>query len=380
MKGPKAVHSLGWRYATVVMACCLVCGSWAVYADRRSSTPVGRIDGYVWHDWNENGQREAGEPPISHVVIVLADLSGEKVDQTHTDTSGSYAFEVVSRGQYLLSENDPQGYTSSTPNLVSIDLETASSVRHDFGDVLSVPGCFRLVSGSVYEDKDRDAARNETEPAYEGAVVRIIGLDYSMAGLAQSDEYGTYAARGLLPARYYVAMNPPQLNLVGTSPLYWGVDLRGCHPAQIDFGFADGRGSATESGWTDSPEADSDPRLRRVSRVSGMVGFIMTDGLAGFTSVHPRAGVKVTLLEGKGKVVAEQLTDAEGRYAFEGLRWKHYYLIQEPLEGYEPLLAWSWGLAPTDGSDIVINLHNRLVAGVPPKPVYLPLVSSASPL
>lgn len=50
---------------------------------------------YVWHDVNENGIQDSGEPGIAGVTVQLLDCSGVVLSSTSTDANGHYGFDVV---------------------------------------------------------------------------------------------------------------------------------------------------------------------------------------------------------------------------------------------------------------------------------------------
>ena len=45
--------------------------------------PTGRIGGVIFEDTNDNGVRDAGEPPMADIVVILFDAAGNEVAQDH---------------------------------------------------------------------------------------------------------------------------------------------------------------------------------------------------------------------------------------------------------------------------------------------------------
>ncbi len=90
----------------------------------------GTLAGHVFEDQDEDGRRDFGEPGLSGVSLSLSNGAS-----TTTDASGYYEF-TLEPGKYDAYELDPDGYTSTTPNLVGdIWIKVDSLVTLDFGDM-----------------------------------------------------------------------------------------------------------------------------------------------------------------------------------------------------------------------------------------------------
>jgi hypothetical protein len=68
------------------------------------------VSGWVYHDANNNGRRDAGEEAIGGVTIVLLDAGGTQVATTVTDVTGFYKFNNLSAGTYTLRQTHPAGW------------------------------------------------------------------------------------------------------------------------------------------------------------------------------------------------------------------------------------------------------------------------------
>lgn len=92
---------------------------------------TGSIEGYVYVDEDEDGDRDFNEPGLENVILSLSDGT-----QTATDASGYYQFDL-DPGKYDVYELDPEGYTSTTPNLIEdVWVAADSVVIVDFGDAV----------------------------------------------------------------------------------------------------------------------------------------------------------------------------------------------------------------------------------------------------
>ena len=92
--------------------------------------PLAQIEGHVFQDLNSNGHRDRGEPGI---VGVQMRLNTGAI--AHTDGNGWYGFYGLAARSYLVTESQPAGYTSITPDALTITVAWGEiSLGHDFGD------------------------------------------------------------------------------------------------------------------------------------------------------------------------------------------------------------------------------------------------------
>ena len=355
------------------------------------------IQGYVWHDWDGDSIREDGEPILGNVLIVLATPEGVVVRSARTDQAGLYQLTGLSAGSYALFETDPLGYGSTTPNLKAIKLEDGEKEEIDFGDILSLIGCFRRVDGYVWHDVDGDGERDADEDPIPNVPVRVIDLKGDIAGITLSDERGSYALKSLPPERYQVLLEPPATYPLSPTPLHWGIDLRGCQPGIIDFGLRT-RAEMTMSeqlpqpvAWATSLQITTAPpgiltqkslfaaggKREGTSSVSGTIWRLDPESGSSSSGREAVEGIRVSLRDESGAAIGEQFSDATGAYRFEGLLWQHYYLTHEPVGDCEPVYSRFWGVVATDASEILIDLENQAHPQAELQLVFLPFAVAA---
>ena len=99
------------------------------------ASPYGRIYGTVWEDVNQDGVRDAWEPTLAGAKVYLYKGGNTLIAMRVTSSDGYYEFSALDPDTYRLVEEDPQGYTSSTPNQIdNIIIQAGAAVRLDFGD------------------------------------------------------------------------------------------------------------------------------------------------------------------------------------------------------------------------------------------------------
>ena len=86
----------------------------------RTPTPTeivttASVAGVAWRDHNNNRLHDPDEPPIPGVTVVLRDPAHLELDRRVTLDDGSYKFAGLAEGSYLLTKEDPPGYTSTWP-------------------------------------------------------------------------------------------------------------------------------------------------------------------------------------------------------------------------------------------------------------------------
>ena len=163
----------------------------AAHADGTDSVDItdddgsnASLSGFVYHDANQNGFRDAGEPGIPGVFIDLAGTTAQAETinrRALTADDGSYAFVELSAGSYTISETQPpafvdgedsigtQGGTTTNDIFEIIDLLANDTGRNNnFGENALTPGQFSrrfFLASSVKAKLYRDSNANLTELA-----------------------------------------------------------------------------------------------------------------------------------------------------------------------------------------------------------------------
>lgn len=95
----------------------------------------GTLNGYVFVDTNASGTRDAGE--TTGVNGVRLKLSGPNTNrEATTNASGWYAFTSLPAGSFTITETQPIGFTSTSPDVVIKTLQTNETKSVNFGEQL----------------------------------------------------------------------------------------------------------------------------------------------------------------------------------------------------------------------------------------------------
>ena len=147
---------------------------------RNENTTAARVVGKVFHDTNQNGTQDGGEVPLSDVIIRCSNGY-----ETKTSVTGAYTF-ALTPGSYSILEADPNGYTSTTPNTVTVTLAPGEVEQVFFGDV-SESGT-GYIHGHVFNDINENSVRDYGEGGLEG-----VNVFLDTGAFDRTDSTGTFS-------------------------------------------------------------------------------------------------------------------------------------------------------------------------------------------
>jgi uncharacterized protein (DUF2141 family) len=123
------------------------------------------ITGTVWNDTNSDGVKGSTEKGVSGWrVFIDKDKDGifdSGEPSVLTDSSGNYSFKTLSAGSYRVREVLPSGWRRTAPSAGYYDLTLSSGAttsNRNFGNTQNI-----LITGSVFNDLDKDKVKDSTE-------------------------------------------------------------------------------------------------------------------------------------------------------------------------------------------------------------------------
>lgn len=143
--------------------------------------PHGSISGVVFSDVNGNGRQDPLESGLAGVNLVL---SGDADMTATTDAQGAYQF-TVPAGQYIVTQQNLDGYLSITQDVKVVSLNAAGAAVFNFGDQQR-----GHVSGWVFEDANGNGIQDidelgvsdialELSPGYQTTTALTGEYDFS---------------------------------------------------------------------------------------------------------------------------------------------------------------------------------------------------------
>lgn len=308
------------------------------------------ISGTVYLDRNDNGDQDGGEAGIPGVTVVIEGAGPDGVFGTGddlppvtltTDANGGYSYGGAITGQnYRIVETQPTGLAdgqeNSSNSITLTNLPAAGSSGNDFGELAA------SLSGSVWLDANNNGVRDAGENGIAGVSVSLPAGTLDALGhvvaAAVTDANGEYRFGDLLAGTYAV-------NEQAAQPVVGGVTtLNGITVA----GNVGGSSSGTATPVTTLPSAiagivlpaggdsvQNDFGETLGVSLSGRVFFDTdNDGVQSGAAETGIDGVTLTLTgtdDTGASVSVTTTTDANGDYAFDGLR-PGTYTVTEPQQ------------------------------------------------
>ena len=303
----------------------------AGFEDPGTSSLAGR----VFLDGNDNDVDDS-EPGVGNIVVTLQDGDGNTVATTITADDGSYVFEDLDAGDYVVvfpTEVDGRVLVDANiggDDAVDSDADPATGatapislgIGEDVSDVdagIEDAGSASL-SGRIFIDSDDDSLDvDEAEEGIAGQTVILLDEDGNEVASTTTDAEGAYTFTGLDAGRYKVRF-PTEVDGLVLVNANIGDDER------ID---SDAKRGSGETSFYDldigENVSDVDAGLEDPAKASLAGRFFVDENLddledGGDTAV---SGATVELLL-DGEVIATTTTNSEGAYLFRNLRADEY--------------------------------------------------------
>ena len=189
---------------------------------------LATIRGTKWIDANGNGVLDEGETGASNISIQLfnANAQTQAMAVTATGTAGTYSFQNLRPGTYIVKEIGVAGMRPVWPESVTVVLNAGDNLNIDF---MNTPTAF--ISGTKWNDLDGDGKHQSNEPALAGVTITLSGAG---TGSVVTDASGQYCFNALAPGSYTVAEQVPA-QMEATSPASVNVTLTSGQNAVVDF-------------------------------------------------------------------------------------------------------------------------------------------------
>jgi protocatechuate 3,4-dioxygenase beta subunit len=169
------------------------------FGDRQENKLIGA----VFNDLNGDRLQGPGEPGISGVGISLADMTGIVFATAVTGADGTYKFENLEAGTYLVKETDPAGWISTTDNTLTAAVPPGGVGNADFGDHQ-----IGLITCKVFNDINADGVQQPGEPGISDATVTLFDSSGKQISTAIANADGSYSFN-VSPGSYTVKETDP---------------------------------------------------------------------------------------------------------------------------------------------------------------------------
>jgi len=135
----------------------------------KDNSAFGVVYGTVFEDADQNRLQNLSEAGLSEVAVASTEATTTPM---MSNNLGQYTLRFDNNGSTTISETNPPGYVSTTPDIVAVDVITGSSNSSpvDFGDFQGIK-----ITGMVFEDNNLNGV-NDGENGVAGAIVQANGL------------------------------------------------------------------------------------------------------------------------------------------------------------------------------------------------------------
>ncbi|MFF0145496.1 SdrD B-like protein [Amycolatopsis sulphurea] len=315
---------------------------------------TNRLGDFVWEDTNGNGLQDSGEPGVAGVKAELLDCTGKpadgdgngKPDTAVTDAKGKYSFDGLRDGCYQVRFTAPNGKTFTKPRAgdttkdSDADPKTGTTGQTTLGadkredltlDAGLVAKTGNRLGDFVWEDTNGNGLQDTGEPGVAGVKAELLdctgkpadGDGNGKPDTTVTDAQGKYHFDGLRDGCYQVHFTAPD-GKTFTKPNI------GDNAKNSDAEPKTGTTGQTTLGADKREDLTLDAGL--VAKPGNHLGDFVwedTNGNGLQDSGEPGVpGVKVELLDCTGKPADGDgngkpdtaVTDAKGKYSFDGLR------------------------------------------------------------
>jgi hypothetical protein len=296
---------------------------------------------FVWHDLDENGIQDAGEPGIAGVGVQLFASNGQLIASTQTDENGFYRFSDLRQRLYYLQFGLLPGYrftmqNAGNDNAVDSDVDATGttpliSLAHG-ATFLGVDAGMHLtddniVMGRIWMDENENGIREQGEKLIDSISVFLVDEDQIMYADAVTNHAGMYCLSSDMRGEFFVKVKPME-NHVFTE---YGA---GNDPMMDNDVF--------EDGLSDMFVFKDDPALFYVDGGMYYKSFASLKGIVwedkNNNNILDDTDVRLSdvpvLIFNKARIfIKSAKTEADGSFMLQGLETGEYYCLVPTFDG-----------------------------------------------
>ena len=286
---------------------------------------LGRIEGTAYQDHDGNGLKENEEALDGLTLKLIPSRADLQAVAVVTDGSGKFLLDGLHPDTYQLQVTCPEGHVLSRTDYMNLPLKAGEAeqtvtldvpmgaewLNQEAGAVL--PAAIR---GQIWMDENNNGLFDEGERTPAGYTVYILDeTTGSVFDTPVTDGEGCFSAAGMIPGSFTVSM-----------PL----DERTIAPKPGDSVFSEADGALTLTGIRLQENENREGLLMGVVRYAEISGHAWIDRGGSVESLN---GVKITMKDLNGNVIAETETDSTGNYRLQNLMPGSFVLEADAPEG-----------------------------------------------
>ncbi|MCB9147353.1 MAG: DUF11 domain-containing protein [Caldilineaceae bacterium] len=299
---------------------------------------LGAIGDYVWYDFNQNGVQENDEPGLPGVTVNL--LQQDIVINTmQTDANGSYRFDNLEAGDYIVEFMAPTHFAPTTPNVGDDATDSDADPSSGRSPLIQLAAGTEdmTIDAGFYQFIDLELHKNAEPDSVAVGQQTVFVIDVTNQGPAVATGV---AVEDVLPeALQFVAAQPSQgaynaqsgIWSIGTVQVGQTVTMRmqvlvtapGLHTNVAQVVLANEPDSDSTPNNNIPEEDDQDDAVVNAYELASIGDYVWLDkNINGIQDGDEAgiAGVTVTLYDGAGNAATVAETDANGKYLFNNLK------------------------------------------------------------
>ena len=328
-------------------------------------TEKGSINGYAWQDTNEDGVQDSTEQAAVGIAVTLYAFDGTTIlGNTVTDARGNYYFYQLEIADYILNFSGlPNNYTFSQlyqGGDISLDSDadkdgfsatyTLQAGEDMEGADAGIINRAITLGDFVFEDKDHDGIRDDTDPGIANITVTLYDGNTQILSVTKTDAYGRYAFINQGLGDYEIGFSLP-VDYVFTLQGSGGNKDSDVSPLTGKTGVF----SITYEKDTFDIDAGMYFPETVLSNIGDYVWFDSNnDGLQD-ANEKGMSNVTVMLFDNNNRLLLTTITDERGFYQFLDIPAGNYYIGLTVPHGYTFTLP-NMGINEELDSDVLTNL------------------------
>ncbi|BAS45070.1 cell wall anchor domain-containing protein, similar to Ser-Asp rich fibrinogen-binding protein SdrD [Staphylococcus schleiferi] len=331
-------------------------------ADLGIYQPTFKVGDKVWEDTNKDGIQQDTEAGISGVKVTLKDKDGKVVETKTTDEKGNYLFENVTKGEYTIEFETPEGYKPTEIGKGDADKDsngTSAKVTVDKDDITIDSGFYKptySLGDKVWEDRNKNGIQDEDEKGIKGVKVTLKDSTGEELDTTVTNDKGEYEFKDLPNGEYQVDFETPEGYLptvVNTEDDTKDSD----GPLNAKGVIKDEDNLTVDQGFYKKEE----PPVQKPATYKVGDKVWHDTNKDGIQNVNEPgiSGVTVTLKQPDGTLITTK-TDKDGNYIFTDLPNGKYEISFETPEGYEATTekAGDDRRLDSDGKTVAVEVNN----------------------
>ncbi|NHA36302.1 hypothetical protein C1O33_05960, partial [Staphylococcus schleiferi] len=327
----------------------------------KKEEPKYHVGDKVWEDTNKDGIQQDSESGISGVKVTLKGKDGETIETKATDDQGKYLFENVTKGEYTIEFETPEGYKPTEIGKGDADKDsngTSAKVTVDKDDLTIDSGFYKptySLGDKVWEDTNKNGIQDEDEKGIKGVKVTLKDSTGEELDTTVTNDKGEYEFKDLPNGEYEVDFETPE-GYVPTVANKEDDTKDSDGPLNAKGVIKDEDNLTVDQGFYKKEE----PPVQKPATYKVGDKVWHDTNKDGIQNVNEPgiSGVTVTLKQPDGTLITTK-TDKDGNYIFKDLPNGKYEISFETPEGYEATTANVGDDAlDSDGTKVEVEVNN----------------------